>query len=267
MKSKIREIYSLEQLSGRDTSIHQLHPLIKLITSLGFIIIVVSFGRYSLIPMIPMVFYPTIVMALSETPYGLLLKRCALALPFCLLAGISNLILDTGAAFTLGSLSISLGFFSFLTLLFKAYLSVITVLLLVATTPISDIAGAMKRLKIPDLFITLFEMTYRYIGILMEEASSMALAYRLRSHEQKGIVLNHMGSFVGQLLIRSFDRAERIYQAMKLRGYPASQKGFAEKKASARDILYLIIVLGSSLIFRFLNIPGTMNNFIERFIQ
>jgi cobalt/nickel transport system permease protein len=239
--------------------------LIKLLASLGFILIVVSFGRYSLIPMIPMVFCPTVVMALSETPYGLLLKRCALALPFCLLAGISNLVLDTGTALTLGSLSISTGLFSFLTLLFKAYLSVITVLLLVATTPIHVISEAMQRLKIPSLMITLFEMTYRYLGTLLEEASAMALAYGLRSRQQKGIELRHMGSFVGQLLLRSFDRAERIYQAMKLRGYPAAHLSPTERKVSSRDILYLVLVLGSSLIFRALDITGAVN-IIERLL-
>lgn len=266
MKSKIQEIYSLEQLSGRNTPIHRLNPLVKLLASLGFIVIVVSFGRYDLLPMIPLVFYPTVVMALSETPYVLLLKRSALALPFCLFAGISNLFLDTGTAFTIGTLSVSLGALSFFTLLYKAYLCVITVLLLVSTTPIRDISSSLKMLRVPSLFITLFEMTYRYIGILLEEASSMVMAYQLRSNQQKGIVLRHMGSFIGQILIRSFDRSERIYDAMKLRGYPTASIGSSGKNVGPRDILFLLFVLGTGLTLRVFDITGYLNDFIERFI-
>ncbi len=62
----------------------------------------------------------------------------------------------------------------------------------------------------PDIFVTLFEMTYRYIAVLMGEASSMYTAYMLRSTERKGLQMRHMGSFVGQLFIRSYDRAERV---------------------------------------------------------
>lgn len=265
MKSKIQEFYSLEQLSGKSTPIHQIHPLIKLLASLCFIIIAVSFGRYSLLPMIPLIFYPTVVMTLSETPYILLLKRSALALPFCLFAGISNLILDTGTAFTIGTVSVSLGALSFLTILFKTYLCVITVLLLVATTSIQDISGSLKMLRVPALFITLFEMTYRYIGILLEEASSMAMAYRLRGGQQKGILLSHMGSFVGQLLIRSFDRSERIYHAMKLRGYTEAHAHFTVKKVRTKDILFLVLVIGSSLIIRAFDLIGYLTSLIERF--
>ena len=93
-------------------------------------------------------------------------------------------------------------------------------LLLVAVTPFTQLTGQLRRMHVPEIFVTLFEMIYRYIGVLLEEASSMYTAYMLRSTEYKGLQMRHMGSFVGQMLIRSFDRADRVFAAMKCRGYP-----------------------------------------------
>ena len=47
----------------------------------------------------------------------------------------------------------------------------------------------------------------------------MTDAYRLRAPGQKGIHISAWGSFLGQLLLRSMDRAEELYSSMTLRGF------------------------------------------------
>lgn len=208
---------------------HRRHPAVKLLATFAFIVIVVSFDRTELGRLIPFVFYPVILMAVSETPWPLVLRRVVLALPFALLAGISNILFDREIALSIAGIAVSTGVVSFFSILFRTFLCVTAVLILVAVTPFSQLTGQLRRMHVPDIFVTLFEMIYRYIGVLLEEASSMYTAYMLRSTEHKGLQMRHMGSFVGQLLIRSFDRAERIYGAMKCRGYPGGglQKGAA----------------------------------------
>ena len=227
MKNKIRELYALEQLSDGNTIVHRLHPTVKLLTTAVFVIAAMSFDRYAFGRLIPYVFYPTLLMALSETPYAMLLKRFLIALPFCLFVGVSNMFFDRASAFTIGGITVSLGVMSLFTILFKTYLCVMAVLLLVSVTPLAAITASMRRLRIPAVFVALFEMTYRYIGVLFEEAYSMYVAYSLRSGGARGIAIKDMGSFVGQLLLRSFDRADRVYNAMKCRGYALrpSQQG------------------------------------------
>lgn len=219
VKNKIREFYALEQLSSGHTWVHKLHPTIKLLTTAVFVIVSVSFNRYSFGRLIPYIFYPTLLMAFSETPYAMLLKRFFAALPFCLFAGAGNIIFDRAAVLEIGGVTISYGVVSLLTILFKAYLCVMAILLLVSVTPFAEITASMRRLKIPAVFVTLLEMTYRYTSVLFEEAYSMYVAYSLRGGGVKGIAIQNMGSFVGQLLLRSFDRAERVYNAMQCRGY------------------------------------------------
>ena len=53
----------------------------------------------------------------------------------------------------------------------------------------------------------------------MSEARRVALAYELRAPGQKGINFRVWGSLIGQMLLRSMDRSENLYQSMKLRGF------------------------------------------------
>jgi cobalt/nickel transport system permease protein len=189
----------------------------------------------------------------------MLLKRYLITLPFALFAGISNVIWDRAAAFTIGGVTVSFGLVSLCTILFRTGLCVMAVLLLAAVTPLAEITRSMARLRIPSVFVMMFEITYRYIGVLFEEAYSMYIAYSLRSTGIKGsgikrsgikrsgikesgikglgikeigekgigtkgigikgIDIKDMGSFAGALLLRAFDRAERVYHAMQCRGY------------------------------------------------
>jgi cobalt/nickel transport system permease protein len=195
------------------------------------------------------------MMTLSETPYSMLLKRFLIALPFCFFAGITNVIFDRAPAFTIGAMTVSYGTVSLFTLLFKTYLCVTAVLLLVSVTPLAEITGAMRRLKIPGILVVMFEMTYRYAGVLFAEAYSMRTAYILRSAGKKGIAIRDMGGFVGQLLLRSVDRAGRVYNAMKCRGYALH---FTARqccgKIRRQDIVSCIIVCMLCLTFRVMNI-------------
>lgn len=254
IKSKISEIYSIEQLAQGTTVISNRHPFVKLISTVVFIVLVVSFDRFALRRLIPFIFYPVILMAISETPWPVVLRRVALALPFVLLAGISNIIFDRTIVLTLGGIAVSSGAVSFFVLVYRSFLCVTAVLILVAVTPFSQLTQQLRRLRVPDIFVSLFEMIYRYIGVLLEEASCMYTAYMLRSTKHRGLQMKHMGSFVGQLLIRSFDRAERIYNAMKCRGYNG---GFRMKKSrplEAADYLYLMLACAPFMLLRIFDV-------------
>jgi cobalt/nickel transport system permease protein len=262
MKNKIHELYALERLSGSDTCIHRLHPLVKLTVSIVFIVTVVSFNRYALARLVPYIFYPMLLTALSETPYSMLVKRFLIALPFCLFAGISNVIFDNTAAFTIGGITISSGFISLVTILFKTYLCVMAVLILVSVTPFSKLTGAFRRLRTPGIFITMFEMTYRYIGVLLLEAYSMSVAYSLRSRNRKGVEMRDMGSFAGQLLIRSVDRADRVYNAMKCRGYSLQSIPQNNNRLTSKDIGFFCAVSLLCVTFRIVDASGFLGRLL-----
>jgi len=219
-----------------------------------FIITVVSFDRYSFRRLVPYIFFPAFMMAFSETPWAMLLKRFLIALPFCIFAGAVNVIFDRTPFLTINGVAISYGVVSLFTIILRVYLCVMAVLVLVAVTPFSEIIHSMRRLKIPHIFIIVFEMTYRYIGLLFEEAYSMYIAYIMRSPNAKGIRMRDMGSFTGQLLVRSVDRADRVYIAMKCRGYALQTMPKDGRKPMVSDIIFLAVTCFLCVLLRVVKI-------------
>ena len=108
---------------------------------------------------------------------------------------------------------------------------------------------------LPEFCVTLFEMLYRYLGLLAGQAGSMLTAYRLRGGSGKGLPVGHMGSFVGQLLLRSIARAQRVYQAMECRGGFAGGRTAQKHPFTRNDWLYLAAVCLPCLAARAVDLP------------
>lgn len=247
----IRQLNTIEELSGKNTHIHRLHPMSKLVVTVVFIITVVASDRYDFAHLLPFFAYTFIVGALAQVPQSLLVKRAVYALPFCLFAGLSNVIFERGTAIIIGGIPITFGILSCVTIILKTYLTVTSVLLLSATTPMNGIFAQLVKMKIPSVIVMQLSIMYRYITILADEAFTLYNSYLLRSNGQKGVKMKHMGSFLGQLLIRSIDRAERIYAAMQCFGYNGIIP-FEGRRATAIDYIYctilcLLIITGGLL--------------------
>jgi cobalt/nickel transport system permease protein len=148
LRSKIQAIYSLEQLAAGKSAVHDRHPLVKLVSTFCYIVLVVSFGRAEFGRLVPFVFYCVVLMALSGTPWPAVLRRAALALPFVVLAGLSNILFDRSAAFTVrGSRSARRRVFFHPYL--PHFLCVTAVLILVAVTPVSDLTDSSGACACP----------------------------------------------------------------------------------------------------------------------
>ncbi|MDR0855057.1 MAG: cobalt ECF transporter T component CbiQ [Christensenellaceae bacterium] len=247
-------LIQFETLALGKTVIHKLHPLTKLMSSFVFIIGVISFKRYDFIRLVPYLFYTVIVTALAEIPYRVLIPKLLIALPFCLFAGVSNLIFDRETALVFLNLRISYGAVSLFTILFKMYLSVSAALLLTATTPLTELSAQLRRLRVPYVFVMVFEMTFRYIGVFLSEIRSKNTAYNLRNGGRKGIRIGHAGSFLGQMLLHGFDRSERVYAAMQLRGYSREEIPIAKQPFRLLDGVVLAVVCALVIVFRFIKI-------------
>ncbi len=249
MRSRMNEVYSLEQLSGKNTLIHRLHPCSKMIVTLVYIVCVTTQGKYELFAMAPFLFYPIIMISLSEIPFSAIIKRTFVALPFTLFAGISNIIFDRSTYVVIGDVIITTGIISFLTLMVKACLCVSAVLILMATTHFTEITQQLAKIHVPYFIISLLEMIYRYICVLAEEAATMLVAYRLRNPRFQWPQLKHIGPFIGSLFLRSLERSERIYQAMKCRGYGKKRRRYSRRAWNIKDMLFTAAGCFSGILF------------------
>lgn len=253
LTDSLNKIQSLEELAEGKTLIHRIHPLAKMITTIVFLVVVISFDKYSISGLIPFFIYPILLMALGEIPYRSVLSRLLIALPFSFFAGLSNPFLDRETAFLLLGIPISWGLLSFTSILIKTVLTVMAVLILIATTPMDKLAHELIRVRTPKIFVMQLMLTYRYLGMLIVEANSMMTAYHLRASRQKGIQLAHAGTFMGQLLLRSFERAGKVYSAMKCRGYNGEYYFAQSEKMRSCEYLYIILSCFIFLFMRWVN--------------
>lgn len=241
---------SIEDLAENNTFIHNLNSQTKIITTFLYVVIVVSFNKYDLTGLMPFILYPVIMISLAKIPCKYLYWRIAIAIPFCFFAGIANVIYDNETAFTLFNLTITLGMVSFITLIVKCILTISSVLILIATTSLSEIARQLVQYKVPTVFVLLVALVYRYIDVILKESANMYLAYLLRAQEQKGVKMKDMGIFLGQLILKSLDRSERVYCAMKCRGFNGDFSYRITKPVPVAEKLYIITFLLLMLFFR-----------------
>ncbi len=257
MPNMINSLYNiklLDDLARKETSIHKLHPLMKLITTVVYLTVVVSFGRYETSSLLPFVFYPVIIFTFAELPAAKILKRILIIEPFIIGIGILNPLFDQHTII-LGGITVSRGWITLLSIFIRGGLTVTASILLIATTGMDKLAEALRMLKIPKILVLQLLLTYRYISILIEEVSRMMRAYSLRAPGQKGIHRNVWGSFAGQLILRTFERAQRVYQSMCLRGFTGEYNTGAAAKISFKDYAYLAGWSFFFIIARIYNIP------------
>ena len=108
----------------------------------------------------------------------------------------------------------------FFSALLKSNLCVFSMLLLTWTTPFHDILQELRRLRLPTVMLTTLALMYRYLPVLEEESSRMQRARASRTFSRnRRIAWHNLTTIIGQLFIRSADRAERIYLAMCARGW------------------------------------------------
>jgi cobalt/nickel transport system permease protein len=257
MSKMISSLYNmrlLDDLAQKKSSIHRVHPLVKLVTTIVYLVMVVSFGRYEIGSLLPYVFYPVLIFTFAELPVVPILKRVLLVEPFIIGIGILNPLFDN-YTLLIGGVAISRGWITFLSIFIKCGLTVVVSILLVATTGMDKLATALRMLKIPKIFVLQLLLTYRYISVLIEEVFRMQRAYTMRAPGHKGVHRNVWGSFAGQLILRTFERAQRVYQSMSLRGFTGEYNTGAVSRVGMKDFAYLT---GWSLFFiiaRIYNIP------------
>ena len=108
----------------------------------------------------------------------------------------------------------------FAVLMVRTNLCLLTMLLLSNTTPFADLLRVLQRLRVPSLLVTTLALMYRYLFVLADEAGRMGRARASRTFSaQRRAVWWMQAGVIGQLFIRSTERAERIYAAMCARGW------------------------------------------------
>ena len=187
------------------------------------------------------------ILSLSTPPLGLLCKRVALVNIFILFLWLTVPVTMPGTPFlTLGPLTASLEGIALVQLAtFKSNAILLTFLALVTTMDSPTMGHALDRLGVPSKLVFLFLFTYRYLHAIADEWQRLVTAARLRGFTPRTGMHTYrtIGNLLAMVLVNSFDRSSRVYQAMVLRGFQGRFVSVVRFKARRRDALFAFLWL------------------------
>ena len=126
-------------------------------------------------------------------------------------------------------------------LFFRALSAVSITYFLALSTPMVSFFESIYKLKLPKLFISLMELIYRYIFILIDEAEAMYKAQKLRlGYRNFKSSLYCISELAAMLFIRAYKRADFSYQALLSRGYDGEITTISQEYEKAY-IFYVLI--------------------------
>jgi len=250
---------AFDRYHDTESFIHHLDPRVKVVVTIAFILsnallpdgAWLAFGLAWL--------FLLLVNALSRLGLMFTFKRSFVALPFALVA-ITVLFSIPGEPistfhFLMWKLTITdMGLLRFMSILVRSWLSVQMAIMLVAVARFPDIVHALEHLRVPSILTTIIAFLYRYLFVLVDEVFRLLRAREARSAAAAGSKSGGSvawrarvaGNMAGQLFLRSYERSDRVYNAMLARGYAGHLMTINPHEL--RNIDYLTAVLAISLI-------------------
>ena len=264
MQKALAELSEMDELAARRSPVHSLHPGAKLLTTIIYILVTLSFDKYDLSGIVPMVLWPVLMFNMSGTNVRTCFYKLRIVLPLVMAVGLFNPFFDREIMMSIGGVGISGGVISMITLMLKGIFCLMASFLLMATTKIDSLCAALRKIHVPAIMVSLLQLTYRYVGVMTEELAVMTDAYHLRAPGQKGIHVSAWGSFLGQLLLRSMDRAQELFSSMMLRGYHDHFHYADIDRFRGRDALYMLISVTFFVLLRYGNISQLVGGLVVR---
>ncbi len=248
----------LEEWARRRSPIQRLDPRIKVLTTLLFIGVVMSYGRYEIAALVPWFLFPVVLLGAARLPAAVVLRRLAWGLPFVLAMALFNPLFDSATRLVVGGVPISGGWLSLLSILLRYALTAGAVVILVATTGIQAVCLALERLGVPAALAAQLLFLYRYLFLLADEAGRALRARALRCFGRRGIPVREFGHLAGNLLLRAYDRSHRVHLALCCRGFDGRIRPLTPLALTARDAAFAGGWTAVFVLFRWLNLPREM---------
>jgi cobalt/nickel transport system permease protein len=249
-------VNAFDQYTSADSYIHRLDPRVKVIITVALIF------SNALLPdgsWLAFVISWLVLLFLNEFSHlglGYTFKRSVVVLPFILVAitAIFSPLGEPLAEWNFGIITLTptdFGLIRFFSIVIRSWLSIQVAILLVSTTQFPSLIHAFEHLRVPRVLTTIVAFLYRYLFVLTDETFRLMRAREARSAGLPGQKhggrliwrIKIVGSMVGQLFLRSYERSDRIYNAMLSRGFAGHMRTLNPHVMTNLDWLALFIGL------------------------
>ena len=128
----------------------------------------------------------------------------------------------------------------------KVSSAVLVLMALLGDIEPTRIGAALHALRVPEPAVRLFLLTVRYLAVIRDEARRLHDAMRARAFAPRSNrhTWRTYGYLIGMLLVRALERAERVEEAMRCRGFSGRFPHAALARPVARDWVGFALLTG-----------------------
>jgi len=121
-------------------------------------------------------------------------------------------------------------------------------LLLVGTAPVHHTLTAAHRLRVPGLLVLVTLLAYRYAFLLADELRRLRVALRVRGFRPRADSHGYrtVGHVVGAVLVRGADRADRVAEAMRARGFDSRFHTLTAFRTTSWDVVGFLLLTAAT---------------------
>jgi cobalt/nickel transport system permease protein len=243
-----------EEFSSGNSLIHDLDPRIKIIVATLFSITVAVADRTEVL-LLALLFSACCVI-LSNLPVLRVMRRLLLVNGFILLLWIVLPFTYPGKTlFSVGPFDATAeGIRYALTITIKSNTIILACIALLGTTSIFTLVHALRHLRVHDKLVQLLFFSYRYIHVIYIEYLRLLNAMKVRCFRPRSNLRTYKAYayLVGMMLLNSYDRSERVYDAMLCRGFKGQFWILDHFALKREDVILFIIMLVSIAALGFL---------------
>jgi cobalt/nickel transport system permease protein len=219
-----------------ESAVHGLAPEAKLVALVGFVVAAALTPRTSVWALGVYAVAIWLVVFVSHVPVRVVLRRLAVIVPFVIFAVLIPFIGGGEQTQVLGvSLSVD-GLWAMWNILAKASIGATASIVLSATTRVPDVLTGLTRLRVPRVLVAIIAFMMRYLDLLVRQLGRMRTSMTARCHDPRWLwQVKPIASSAGALFVRSYERGERVHQAMLARGYTGTMPTLDRRPATAVD--------------------------------
>ncbi|MEW6235922.1 MAG: cobalt ECF transporter T component CbiQ [Candidatus Omnitrophota bacterium] len=236
---------------------HRMHPGAKLSMTVIFIFSLVTIGPGQEWAFL---FYAVLLAAAlisTGVPIRHITAKGLKVIPFLLVITIFIPFFKPGAPrwrFSIGPLPVIIteeGFRLFLNIFLKGTLAIYSTVFLNLTTPFHRLLKGLQSFGAPRIVTDALSVAYRYLFVITDEKERMLMARRSRLiYPSLSLQWKSLSQLAGVLFLRSYERGERMYQAMCARGFDGTIVELDDQPLAARDVVVAALVALAAMAFR-----------------
>lgn len=237
----------IEELFATGSSvIHRIDPRFRVIAAVGFSFAVALCYEFS--ALFTALAFAVISVLLCRIRLTHVLKRLALVNVFILLFWVVLPLTVKGpVSYSPGPLTLyQAGIVFAAKLTIKSNAILLVLIAYIATMSFATLGHSLNRLNVPEKLVFLLMITYRYIFVIAHEYHKILRSIKIRGFKAKTNLHTYktFAYVIGMLLIRASERADRVYNAMRCRGFKGKYYSLTDFKADTKSWVFVSVVSG-----------------------